>query len=78
MKMLDHLNYTGAKIAQFDGKIEIDDNVVIGGNSIILYSVYIGNNALVAAGSVVTKDVEPYSIVAGNPAKKLETQGNCI
>lgn len=64
-------NYTGEKIAQFDGKIEIDDNAVIGGNSIILYNVHIGNNALVAAGSVVTKDVEPYSIVGGNPAKKI-------
>ena len=63
--------YDGSQILQYEGKIEIDDNVVIGGNSIILYNVHIGQNVLVAAGSVVTKDVEPYSIVAGNPARKI-------
>lgn len=64
-------NYNGEKISLFVGKIKIDDNVVIGGNSIILYNVHIGNNALIAAGSVVTKDVEPFAIVAGNPARKI-------
>lgn len=67
----DDPKYTGQKISQYEGKIEIDDNVVIGGKSIILYNVHIGNNVLVAAGSMATKDVEPYSIVAGNPAKKI-------
>lgn len=62
-------DYSGAKIKPYQGEIIIDDNVVIGGNSIILYNVHIGHNALVAAGSVVTNDVEPYAIVGGNPAR---------
>ena len=49
--------------------IEIMDNVFIGGNSIILGGVRIGPNAIVAAGSVVTKDVPPGAIVGGCPAK---------
>lgn len=63
--------YTGPKVSAYIGNIEIEDNVVIGANSIILYNTHIGKNALIAAGSVVTKNVEPYAIVAGNPAKKI-------
>ncbi len=48
--------------------IEVGDNVWIGANAIILPSVVIGDGAVIAAGSVVTKDVKPYSLVAGNPA----------
>lgn len=51
------------------GDIVIDDDVWIGYGAIILSGVHIGQGAIVAAGAVVTKDVEPYSIVAGNPAK---------
>lgn len=51
------------------GIIEIFDNVVIGSDSIILYNTRIGPNAIVAAGSVVTKDVPEGVIVAGNPAR---------
>lgn len=51
------------------GKIEILDNVFVGANSIIMYGVTIGPNCIVAAGSVVTKDVPPNSVVAGVPAK---------
>lgn len=63
--------YQGQVIAQYTGEITIDDNAVIGANSIILYNVHIGKNALVAAGSVVTKDVDDFAIVGGNPAKKI-------
>ena len=63
--------YQGPKVKQYEGQILIEDNVVIGGNSIIMYGVHIGRNALIAAGSVVTKDVEPYAIVGGNPARKI-------
>lgn len=65
------MEYKGPMIPLYLGDIVIEDNVVIGANSIILYNVHIGKNALIAAGSVVTKDVEAYSIVAGNPAKKI-------
>lgn len=53
------------------GKIDIKDNVVIGSYSTVLYDVTIGPNAIVAAGSVVTKDVPPGSIVGGVPAKVI-------
>lgn len=54
-----------------NGCIEVMDNVYIGCNSTILSNVRIGPNAIVAAGSVVTKDVPPNSIVAGVPAKVI-------
>lgn len=53
------------------GKIELLDNTFIGARAIIMYNVKIGPNAIVAAGSVVTKDVPEGSIVAGNPAKVI-------
>lgn len=59
------------------GRIIIDDRVWVGFNVIILKNVHIGEGAVVAAGSVVTKDVEPYTLVGGNPArfiKKLEKE----
>ena len=49
--------------------IVIKDKAWIGFNSIILKGVTIGEGAIVGAGSVVTKDVPPYTIVAGNPAR---------
>ena len=54
------------------GDIVIDDDVWIGLNSIILSGVHIGQGAVVAAGSVVSKDVPPYAIAAGNPAKVIK------
>lgn len=51
--------------------VVIDDRAWIGSHTIILHSVHIGEGAVVAAGAVVTKDVEPYTIVAGIPAKKV-------
>jgi acetyltransferase-like isoleucine patch superfamily enzyme len=52
-------------------KVIVGDDVWIGYGSIVLSGVTIGRGAIVAAGSVVTKDVEPYAIVAGNPARKM-------
>lgn len=57
---------------QFKGKglkIVVENDVWIGYGSIIVSGVRIGCGAIVAAGSVVLKDVEPYTIVAGNPAR---------
>ena len=54
-----------------DLKVVIEDDVWIGFGAVVLSGVRIGKGAIVAAGSVVTKDIEPYSIAGGNPAKKI-------
>ncbi|XBB98971.1 CatB-related O-acetyltransferase [Streptococcus thermophilus] len=54
------------------GNIIVDDDVWIGFRSTILSGVHIGQGAIVAAGSVVTKDVPPYAIVGGVPAKVIK------
>ena len=50
------------------GNIVINDDVWIGRDAIICGGVTIGQGAIVAAGAVVTKNIEPYAIVGGNPA----------
>jgi len=54
--------------------IIIEDDCWIAANCIILSGVRIGKGSVIAAGSVVTKDVAPYSVMGGNPAKKLKTR----
>jgi UDP-2-acetamido-3-amino-2,3-dideoxy-glucuronate N-acetyltransferase len=67
---------------RFDGRLQTETDwklvktrvckhASIGSGAIILCGVTIGEGALVGAGSVVTKDVPPYTIVAGNPSKQL-------
>jgi len=56
---------------QTKGPIVVGNDVWIGARAIILSGVTIGNGAVVAAGSVVTKDVPPYAIAAGNPARPI-------
>jgi acetyltransferase-like isoleucine patch superfamily enzyme len=51
--------------------IVIEDACWIGANSVVTAGVRIGKHAVVAAGSVVTKEVPPYSVVAGNPARVI-------
>lgn len=53
------------------GKIKIGNNAWIGTRAIILPNVVVGEGAVVGAGAVVTKNVEPFTIVAGVPAKKI-------
>jgi galactoside O-acetyltransferase len=53
-------------------KIEIKDKAWIGFNSIILKGVTIGEGSVVASGSVVTKDVPDFTLVAGNPARIIK------
>ncbi len=53
------------------GNIIIGNDVWIGSNVIILSGVHIGDGAVICAGSVVTKDIEPYSIAGGVPAKQI-------
>ncbi|QLG89839.1 acyltransferase [Chitinibacter bivalviorum] len=60
------------------GKIDIRDNVFIGHQAIVLPGVTIGPNAIVAANSVVTRDVPPNTVVGGVPAKVLCTLSEWI
>ena len=62
--------------AKSKGDIVIDDDVWIGLGAIICSGVHIGQGAIIAAGAVVTKNVEPYSIVGGNPAKHIKYRFN--
>lgn len=63
---------TCEKEAISKGDIIVDDDVWIGQRATILSGVHIGQGAIVAAGAVVTKDVPPYAIVAGVPAKVIK------
>ena len=67
----DDPNYIGPYIKYYTGPITIEDNVVIGARAIILYNVTIGKNALVAAGSVVTKDIPANCVAVGNPCRVI-------
>lgn len=65
----------GHDLEDFEAKfkpVTIEDNVWIATRCIILGGVTIGEGAVVAAGSVVVKDVDPYTIVGGNPARYIK------
>lgn len=57
-----------------DKLVNIDDDVWIGSRVIILPGVRIGRGSIIGAGSVVTKDVSPFTIVAGNPARYIKNR----
>jgi acetyltransferase-like isoleucine patch superfamily enzyme len=57
---------------------EIGKDVWIGARSVVMRGVKIGNGAIIAANSVVTKDVAPYTIVGGAPAKFIKNRFNTI
>ena len=59
------------KLPENDLDVVISEDVWIGCNVVILKGVHIGKGAIIAAGSLVNKNVESYSIVAGLPAKKI-------
>lgn len=65
--------YKDPNICLSYGKVNIEDNVYIGANAVILKNVNIGEGSIIAAGSVVTRDVPNYSVVAGVPAKVIRT-----
>ena len=54
------------------GEVIIGNNVFIGVNAVILRNVKIGDNSVVAAGAIVSRDVSAQTVVAGNPAKVLK------
>jgi acetyltransferase-like isoleucine patch superfamily enzyme len=63
------------RITDYDfskGDVIIGNDVWLGGNVIILSGVTVGDGAVVANGAVVSRDVAPYSIVAGNPARLIK------
>ena len=59
------------KQANISSPIQIGSDVWVGSHSVILSGIFIGDGAIIAAGSVVKKDVPPYTIVGGTPAKIL-------
>lgn len=61
--------YKSEKKSLTDGEVIIGNDVWIGTNVVVLRNVHIGDGAVLAAGSVITKDVPPYAIVGGIPAK---------
>ncbi|WP_323587699.1 acyltransferase [Aliarcobacter butzleri] len=65
-------DYKYLDLPDTSGNVNIKEYVWIGGNSIILQGVTIGEYSVVSANSVVTKDVPSYSIVAGIPAKVIK------
>ncbi|UJO17267.1 Maltose O-acetyltransferase [Fulvia fulva] len=62
----------GTKGPEFGGEIVIEEDCWLGGSVIVLPNVTIGKGSTVGAGSVVTKDVPPYSVVVGNPARVIK------
>ena len=58
--------------------VEIDDRAWIGSNVTVLPGVHVGEGAVCCAGCVVTKDVEPYAVVAGIPARKVGERPRCL
>jgi len=70
-KDIDDLDWPTSK-----GNIEIGNDVWIGQRTTILSGVTIGDGAIIGAGTLVSKDVEPYEIVVGNPMKHLRYRFN--
>ncbi len=60
----------------YKGDTVVGNDVWIGYDAIIMPGVHIGDGAIIAAKSVVTKDIPPYTIVGGNPAKIIKTRFN--
>lgn len=75
----NHGNETGMPMKlqkENSAPIIVGDDVWIGANCILLKGVTIGDGAIVAAGSVVNKSVEPYVVVAGVPARVIRSRAN--
>ncbi|MCI1741497.1 MAG: acyltransferase [Prevotella sp.] len=69
---IDRITRPGKRGVCSKGKVVIDDNVWICDNVCILSGVHIGKGAIIAANAVVTKDIPPYSLAGGVPAKVIK------
>jgi acetyltransferase-like isoleucine patch superfamily enzyme len=69
-----HHDYNSADFAQIGQPVIIEDYVWLCSRSIILPGVTVGKGAVVAAGAVVTRNVQPYTVVGGVPAKFIATR----
>ena len=67
-------DYSRLDLPDTAGSVTIGDHVWVGAGATILPGVTIGSGAVVAAGSVVTRDVAPFTIVAGDPARFIKTR----
>lgn len=71
---LRHATTIGNKLladGQVSGSPRLGDDVEVGSNTVILGPILIGKGAVIGAGAVVTKDIPPYAVVVGNPARIL-------
>ena len=68
-----HSALRGERFSEKIGCIEIQDNVFVGAGTTILYGVRIGSNVIVGAGSLINKDIPSNSVVAGVPARVIES-----
>ena len=70
-----HSNFSDVSkhVTQRADTVTIENDVWIGAGSVILNGVNIGKGSVIGCGSVVTRDVPPHTVVAGNPAKVLRT-----
>ncbi|WP_337054307.1 acyltransferase [Pseudoxanthomonas sp. USHLN014] len=66
-----HHDHNAPTFPAIGGAVTIKDHAWIGARALLLPGVTIGEGAVVAAGAVVARDVEPYSVVGGVPAKKI-------
>ncbi len=65
-------NYNSLALPDMSAPVKICRYVWVGGKSIILPGVVIGEGAVIGAGSVVTKDIPPYCVAVGNPARVIK------
>ncbi|GAB3769405.1 hypothetical protein GCM10028818_05420 [Spirosoma horti] len=71
-------NFESPKFETKGAPVFIEDNVFIFSNALIMPGITIKEGSIILAGSVVTKDVEPFTIVGGNPAKYIKERSSEI